>query len=209
MKRGYRKRARRQGLVPSYHGWQPRQFQLGEWKYVDTVFNPDVNTTMAYQSLNVMQLGNTASTRVGQKIAVRSIELRIQVRPTAATGVEQFGRFIVVLDRQPNAAAPAAATDFMAAATTTSPRALTNRKRFKFLLDRSYALGSVVAGTNTSTPTSRYYHIYMKLRRPIIVEFNAANNGTVADISTNHIFYTTVGSEAAGNTDSISQVYLS
>jgi len=51
-KHPYQRRKYNRGIIPTYRGWQPRNFQLGEWKYFDThADNVTADTTGA---------GNTA-----------------------------------------------------------------------------------------------------------------------------------------------------
>jgi len=168
---------------------------------VDTTLNQDLNSTAQINTLNAMALGNTASTRVGMKVDMRTIELCLRTWTTPATGVEQFGRVMLVLDRQTNAVGPAALTDILTSAAVTSPRNLANRKRFKILWDRKFTLGNNVTNTaGTGSPTSRILKAYIQLRR-ISTDYNTANNGTVADITSNSLHLVYFGTEAAGNTD--------
>lgn len=133
------------------------------------------------------------------KVAIRSIDIRLRASTTAATGVEQFGRFFLCWDRQANATAPAAITDVILTNAVTSPRNLAARRRFKIILDKTYAMGATA--TSTGTQTSRVFKYYLKLRRPVQVEFNTANNGTIADIVSNSLYIMTTGNIAAGDTD--------
>lgn len=186
-------------LIPSYSGFSPRAFSAGEWKYLDTAINVDLNSTVSLTLLNGLQPGTGASQRVGQKIMIRSVELRIFWETNAATGVEQNVRHMILLDRQANGAGPAAVTDFLATNSTMAPRALTNRKRFKILYDKAYGMGATAV--QSSTPQTRVFKKYMKFKRPIIVDYNAGAGGSIADIASNALYYVTLGSEAAGNTD--------
>lgn len=191
--------ARRGGLVPTYRGFTPRQFSRGEWKYNDLNTAVDINSTATLTLLNGLQPGTAANQRVGMKITMKTLEIRARMATTAATGVEQFARWFIVLDRQPNGAAPGAITDIISAAGVQYPRNLANRKRFKILLDKCWAFGATSVATGT--PTSRFVKYYLKFRRPLVTEFNTGVAGTVADISTNSLYLVVIGSEVAGNTD--------
>lgn len=195
--------ARRGGLIPTYRGYQPRAFSRGEWKYLDITVNQDINTTATNTLLNGLVPGTGASQRVGMKTTIRSIEIRLKCTTTAATGVNQVCRWLILLDRQSNGAAPAAVTDFLLAQSTTAPRQLANRKRFKIIVDRAFAMGGVLngAGTGSALPQDRMFKVYIKFRRPIVVEYNVGNAGTIADIASNGLFLVTFGTEVAGNTD--------
>lgn len=196
LKRGIsRKRGRRmQGLVPSYRGWQPRRFQLGELKYIDTALNTAMDTTCTQTLLNGASLGNTATTRVGMKIAIKSIELRLLSYGTAGTGTDQVHRLQLFMDRQANAAPPTLG-DQLTSNNYMAFRTLVQRKRFKILWDKTYVVNA------TAEPgTARFHKMYMRFRRPLIIEYNAANNGTVADIVSNSLYLYAAGSNNPGAT---------
>lgn len=186
------------GLVPTYRGFAPRQFARGEWKYLDTTINTQINSDVPTMTLcNGLAPGNSATTRVGVKLSIRTIELRLSVMPDTAGGVLQRNRFFLVIDRQANGTVPTALTDIITPGTVNGLRSLTNRKRFKIIMDKMFSIGPTAQqGAN------RVFHIYLKLRRPLVVEYNAGVAGTIADIVSNSLYFVTVGSELAGNTDS-------
>lgn len=179
-----------------------RQYQMGEWKYLDVPISGAVDTTGAQYALNVMQLGNTASTRVGMKISIRSIEIRVYNQVTPATGIDQVHRMYLMVDRQANGVGPAAVTDYFSAANIYGLRQLANRKRFKCMLDKTIYLSA--AGEANS---GRFRKFYVKLRRPLVVEYNTGNAGTVADIVTNFLFLGFIGNVVAGGTAGSSAGY--
>lgn len=131
------------------------------------------------------------------RINIMSLEARFTLQTKAGGGVEQFARGILVLDRQPNGVAPAAITDVVATNSTVSPRNLANRKRFRIMYDKTWPMGFTTA---TGSPTSRAFKLYFKFRRPIVVDYNTGNAGTVADISTNSLYWITCGNVANGAT---------
>lgn len=191
-----RQPAAKRRVQVSRMAYQPRAFQQGEWKYVDTVVSQAADSTGAMTLLNGLVPGTGASQRIGMKVALRSIEFKGQVRVTAATGADQIQRYIVLLDRQANGAAPAALTDFLnGAGVYYSLRNLANRRRFKAIHDRMFSLNA------TGEPDSqRCWKFYIKFRKPITVEFNAGNAGTVADIVTNSLYFISLGQAPAGAT---------
>lgn len=196
----YRKRmmARRGGLVPAYSGFHPRSFMRGEWKYIDANLSAPMNTVPVYTLMNALAPGTGASQRVGQNVLIRSLELRGYLAADGGAANSQTVRWLVLLDRQTNGAVPAAVTDFLNPGTVNGLRALTNRKRFKILLDRTSVLSPF-----TQDGAQSKFHIYMKFRRPIKVEFNGGVAGTIADIATNSLFFVAMGTEAAGATDGL------
>lgn len=190
-----RRVVRRGGLVPIYRGFQPRQFQRGEWKYSDVAISQSVNTTGFQLLLNGLKTGNTAVTRIGMKVSIRSLELRGYFYATVGTGVDQLHRYLVMIDRQCNAAAPTLLSDYLYPANILGLRNLANRKRFKNTYDRSHCINAP-----GEPGTFKAFHVYLKFRRPLVVEFNAADNGNEADIVSNSLWLVGVGSEAAGAT---------
>lgn len=185
---------RSRGLVPQYQGFVPRMFSLGEWKYLDTDVGNAVNTTGAYSLINGLTLGNTANSRVGQKISIRSIELRYYGFVTAGTGVDQIHRMSIIVDRQANGVTPTVGSH-LTSNTPVGLRDLAYRSRYKTLFDRVWTMNA------SGEPGSfRNMHVYLKFRRPIVVEYNTGNAGTVADITTNAIYFYRVGTQAAGGT---------
>lgn len=183
--------------------YQPRQYSKGEWKYLDVTVNQALNSTPFFQLLNGLVPGTGASQRVGMKVTVMSIQANFRVVTTAATGVDQYCRYMIVLDRQPNGLAPAAITDILNISSVNGLKNLASRKRFNLMIDKHFAMGSTLndATHPGSIPNIRLYRIYMKLRRPLVIEYNTGTAGTVADISTNSIHLVGIGSVAAGATD--------
>lgn len=199
-----RRTFRRYGLVPSYRGFQPRAFSRGEWKYSDVTISTAVNSDVPTMTLlNGLVPGTGASQRIGMKVSIRSIEMRLVANADLVGALAQTNRFILVRDGQANGAAPAALTDIITPGNVRGLRALVNRKRFRIMLDKMYEL-TPVAGDYAR----KCWKIYMKLRRPIVVEYNAGVAGTIADIVSNSLYLVVVGSEVAGNTDGALNGYV-
>jgi hypothetical protein len=170
-----------------------RPVSLAEVKYVDTSIGQVVDTTGAVTLIDGMSQGNTVSTRVGRQVSLKKIEYNLVMYPTITTGVDQVGRFILFYDRQTNGAAPAV-IDVLTAAT---PFALYNRdnlKRFRIIAD--------VCKNLNPTSESDTNMVTGNVSKSIVgmVQFNAGNAGTVADIISGGLFLLSVGSVAAGAT---------
>jgi len=115
------------------------------------------------------------------KVLVRSIELRLLITVDALTP-PSLVRAAIVVDRQTNGvlATHAEVWDTIAPpGNAVCQRNLANRRRFKIIFDHSFPVMSELPVKN--------YHLYMKLRRPIVEEFNAGVAGTIADISSSSI----------------------
>ena len=149
-------------------------------------------------------VGAALNQRIGRKVNVHSVKLRGNVvvpaqtantNPDAATRV----RVILVQDTQTNAGAMTAAqlmNDGTAADNTLSSfQNPNNFGRFKVLKDKTYSLTNV---NMTGSPTSgdviqsgiivpfKFTHAFKK---PVQVNFNATNGGTVADIIDNSFHF--------------------
>lgn len=174
--------------------YTPRMTSAGEWKYLDTAATYAVDSTGSLALLNGLTPGTGATERIGQKITIRSLEYRGYNYVTPTDGTDQLQRIILVLDRQANASALTIA-GVLQSANVYSPRNLQNRKRFKILYDKTFNLNaSAEAGSR------RFTKFYMKLRRPIITDYNTGNAGTVADIVTNSLYLINLGTNPAGAT---------
>lgn len=175
--------------------YRPRQFSQGEWKYSDVAFNSTVDTTGASILLNGLVPGTGASQRVGMKVTIKSVEIRGFTGCVAGTGVDQVHRWELFIDRQANGAALASIGQQLLANNTYAPRSLIARKRFKILRDKVYNINAT-----GEAGSFRTFKAYLKFTRGLVVEYNAGNAGTVADIVSNALYFYAVGSIAAGAT---------
>lgn len=164
--------------------------------------NNNMDTTGVLLLLNGLQPGSSASQRIGMKVAIRSLEMKLIGFANNGTGVDQEHRWLVLLDRQANGAAPAALTDFLAAGNTKGLRNLANRRRFKIIRDKRYYLNA-----SGEPGSAREFNLYMKFRRPLMVEYNAGVAGTVADIVSNALYLVLIGQFSPGATAGMIQGY--
>lgn len=166
----------------------------GELKFIDTADAYNVNTTGTLTLLNGLSLGNTSSTRIGQKVTVKSLEVKYRAAVVATTGLDQTHRMLFVLDRQPNGAALTLA-EVLSPTNTEGLRNLASPRRFKFLIDYRFDLSA--ATESGSTKAGKLWYVFKK---PLVIEYNSGNAGTVADISSGSIYMVLLGSNVAGNT---------
>ncbi len=106
--------------------------------------------TIAQDSCNLIAQGLTESTRVGRKLNIKSILWRWSIIMAGATNAgltTETLRVILYLDKQANGAT-AAVTDILESADYQSFNNLSNKNRFKTLMDRTYSL-SAGGGTNS------------------------------------------------------------
>lgn len=170
----------------------------GESKFidVDTTFNPGagVRTFVGPALVNGIATGTTASTRIGRKVAIKSLLVRATGSIATATKGGSF-RILVVYDKQANAQAPAI-TDVLLADDFNSPNNLSNRDRFVTIFDQ--IMGPVdVGGPNQVSDT-----YYKKLNLEQM--FNAGTDNTIGSITSGSIYIFVAQSGAmATNTPSV------
>lgn len=193
---GYRPRTYRAYRRTPYRSYQvtrgyPRGTQ-GEFKSVDTTIAVNSDTTGAIVLLNGIARGDDINERTGRQVTLRSVQLSLTFGVVSGTGIDQYQRYMVVLDHQPNGAA-LAITDVLDGVTVTHQRNLNNRKRFTVLMDKHYSLNA-----SAESGSRRVSQMYRRLNT--VVDFNGGDAGTIADITTNSVYFISIGSVAAGAT---------
>jgi len=153
----------------------------GELKYLDVNTDVAFSETGSITLLNGCAPGTGASQRIGKKIVMKSINVRLAIAANIPTGVVFQGtvRMIIFFDKQTNAAAPLV-TDVLEAATGLSNMRMDNRERFVVLSNQILPIDQ--SGGNQSA----FMKCYKKLNLPVI--FNAGVAGTVADIQTGALY---------------------
>lgn len=129
--------------------------------------------------LNGLVPDSTATGRIGRKIQMKSLYLRL-VPSMAATST--FGgsiRVIVVYDKQANAVAPAV-TDVLVTDTFTATNNLSNRDRFVVLYDQ------ISDPLSTAGQVATHMEYYKKINLETC--FNAGVAGTIGDITTGSVY---------------------
>lgn len=168
------------------------------------------NTTGAFSLLSVPVLGSDFTNRIGRKILNKSLYIRGRVTITSAvTGAVntigcQQARMIIVVDNQPNGAAPAT-TDLLKQSLVESQLNANNRDRFKVIKDKTFIFEpyiNVTTATQAQSAVNRAsYDIkcYKKLNVETI--FNGTNGGTIGDVNSGAIYMFWIGSNIAGGSD--------
>lgn len=197
----------------STRGWRPFINTNHELKVQDLASATyQVNTTGSITLLAVPIVGADYNARIGRKVTLKSLFIRgrigleniAQLQQGTATSGQQ-ARLMIVVDNQPNGAAPAI-TDILNTAEPSSHLNLNNRDRFRILVDREFSFDpffySTVATQSFCMMNRTIYNIklYKRLNQEMI--FNAVNGGTIADIASGALYMVWIGSVAAGtNTD--------
>lgn len=161
-------------------------------KAVTVAVSTAANTTGAITLLNGIAPGTDIDQRLGRAVIMDELQLILTDNVTAGSGIDQYHRLMLVLDRQPNGAALAILDVLDVVATNSHPN-LANRSRFLILKDELHPLNAA------AEPGSfRSYRWQFPLRTRIT--FNAGVAGTVADIATNSLYFICIGSAVAGVT---------
>jgi len=190
-----------------------------ENKYFDTVrsitvpIQSDWTGTEAdpatFNTLFVPVVGAGLNQRIGRWVYVKKIKIRglismnAQADQTAADAYSVV-RLTVVQDKQTNGAQAQGEDIFDDASTTSYIHAFQNTDnfgRFKVLKDKFIKFGNqniTYDGTNIEQSGDvRNFNISIKFRKPVKVNFNATNGGTIADIVDNS-FHVYVNSATSG-----------
>lgn len=129
--------------------------------------------------LNGLVPNSTATGRIGRRIMMKSIYIRLVWSLAATTTGGSPLRMIVVYDKQSNGAAPAV-TDVLLTDSAISPNNISNRDRFVVLCDK--LVDPVAVGSQFQVADV----VYKKLNLP--VQYNAGTAGTIADITSGAVY---------------------
>lgn len=207
---------RRRDTALALRGWVPGG--VVEKKYNDVTFTAQaVNTTVVIGSAFAIAQGAGVTQRIGNKILVKSIQFIGTFIPQNAGTAQvstyspsQMVRMLVLVDKQPNGALPAASDVFESGTNVFSPINLSNRDRFVVIKDKMYTLGPAV-----STATANQYafggdcirlcKFYKKLRLPVTF---GGSTSAITDLRTNNIIVVLFGSVATGTNDAQLDGYM-
>lgn len=157
--------------------------RMGEMKYID--LSNTLTTSIgaagfsAANLLNGVVQGSDATTRIGRKIIMRSMLIRMKQRLQATTTGGCAIRVLCVYDKQANATAPAI-TDILLADDFNAPNNLNNRDRFVTLFDK--VLEPLSVAGNVESGIVQYNPINLETM------FNSGNAGTVGDITSGSVY---------------------
>lgn len=167
------------------------KLQEGEWKYLDVTQASTASVSAgALTLLTGCATGDGPSNREGTQIYVKSIQVRTRIEFNNGDASAGAIRMVLVQDKQSNGAAPNVSDIYSipVLGPIDALRNLNGRKRFKILSDNTWIV------SQNGTPGYEY-DIYLK--KPITVQYNAGNTGTVADISTNALYLLVCSDQAA------------
>lgn len=173
--------------------------------YKDAQQNHNVNSAGTITYINDMKQGSAHDSRTGNEVVLHSYAFNYRILPDPGTGVLQSCRFMLVYDRFPSGAVPAF-TDILATKHVCGLYNVNNSWRFKILWDTgAFWLGDARATYPGTAPGGITLSKYIKLGDRIARY--TANNGVIGDCKYGSLLLLTLGTEAAGTTDSASDGY--
>lgn len=170
-----------------------------ELKFNDASFSTDATTTGAITALNNMAAGDTALLRDGNRIKMKSIQLRFTLE-NEAQNQNNAVRMMIVYDRNANlstASIATAGTGPLDTITIQSLRQVATVSRFKVLWDKVYVLNSQsdTAGALCIT----HDEVFIKI--PSDCQDTAFADGTAAAPISGNLLLMYFGNVAAGAGD--------
>jgi len=169
-----------------------------EWKDITTNVNISfvVNTGQIIP-LNTLVQGTDGKSRVGRKIVIERIDHDMYAYGNL--GVPSSSKYALVLDRQPNGILPAW-NDIWVQSTPSTLVSTANLDRFHILREWNLSGNGISAGNSNSMWLTQHDQFFQprQYRKRIPVSFNNGNAGTVADISSNAIYFVALADATGG-----------
>jgi len=185
---GYRKRFyKRRGPIK-----RTLALSKPEFKVVDTAISElDLCIgTPVTSCVNLLAEGTGVGERVGRRVTLKSIQIRMESKSKDGTGLDQIHRYMLVYDKQTNGLLPATNL-VLDAATIQSMRNLNYRSRFQILMDKQ-----IVCNKHDESGSHVAWEYYRRLNH--FTTFNATG-GAIGQISTGSLFLLMFGSRGTGN----------
>jgi len=155
-----------------------------------------LNTTGSVTMLNGVATGTDFTDRIGRSITMKSVLIQGYTETEDTDVAATLCRVMIILDKQPNAALPTIANIFNAA-TSSAPLNLTNRDRFRVIMEKMFVCGyyNKTATFSLGDQTSKLVKKYIKMNIPVTYNGTGA---TIAAIQSNSLLLVTLGNQAAG-----------
>lgn len=197
----YPSRYTRSSSTTVNRGYGGMKGPAAEQKFIDSgLISATANTTGQLTLLNGCAPGSTASTRVGTKSVMTSVQIHGQAY-TDTTAVTVNVACYLFWDKNPNGVVPGV-TDYLVTANPTSYPNLNNRERFTTLWKwKTTLIGAAATPTSAGSITLPDY--YKKLNLNTI--YNAGTAGTIGDINQGALYFLTLSDVTAGTADSFVQ----
>lgn len=188
-----RRRAGRRSMVNNPAG-------IIEKKFLDGIQALNTDTTGSVTALNAMAQGTSQSTRIGNKITMKSLYVRWALGQGTTTATPPIVRVTILYDKQPNATLATLAEIYQVTGSslTLSPMNMANRDRFIVLMDETYSPAYPYNDTAV-TEFADFHKKYLKLNLDTI--YNNTNGGTIADINTGALLVATSANVVSGTAE--------
>ncbi len=204
---GGRKGKKRRKLNPSSYGKLKKRFRSNlfnrnygggrgmELKFHDLDVDDVLiaaNGNIAEDSVLTIAQGTTESTRLGRKITIKNVFWRFKMTLQAIdAGTPQFAetvRVILYLDKQCNGATAVVATDagILASDNFQSFNNLSNKSRFKILMDREYNLNPQAGGGTDTGQFGLADTLFHKCSIPVEYD-SSVTTGAITSMRSNNI----------------------
>lgn len=157
------------------------------------------DTTGSVTCLNLLATGTDFNTRIGRKVALKSVQVRGTVYPVDSATQSGSARVMIVYDDNPNGGSIAAISDILQASEGDAFMNLNNRDRFKVIADFHLPIGRVDSTATQSyavAPGIHAINCFKKLNHPVI--FNNTTTATIGAIQQGALLLVTLGSQGAG-----------
>lgn len=144
--------------------------------------------------INGVTQGPDETQRIGRQTNMKSIFIRGSVSSAATTSGSGLIRTIIVMDQEVPVASGTGQvmviTDFLVSDSLNALNNLNYRKRFKILWDDVQPFAGISSATATqSVGTPNSCEIYKYISLDETCEFNAQNNGSIADFTKNALYF--------------------
>lgn len=149
--------------------------------------------------LNGLAQGTSASQRVGRTVTMKSIELRLNHYSSNLHVTKNLSRYVIVLDKQPNAVLGRWADVYEGLGGITLPqdlRRISNKQRFWVLWDSGYVslIGNsakypapLADDVTVTDKTETYTTMYKRINIP--VQYNIGTDATIGSIQKNSLLF--------------------
>lgn len=153
--------------VPMYKKKAKKTYgQLGpEMKFLDTdQLNQTASATGQVYSMNTLAQGTTNITRIGNKIQIKSVMVKavFESATGAVSASQNVGYWMIVLDKEPEAAAIASYNQIMSSNDIIAMRNIGESDRFVVLAKGSYAHPYTAASVTQATGTEVFVEKFVK-----------------------------------------------
>jgi hypothetical protein len=188
--KGKRRKTKRKGKKV---GYRPSRGLSGDLQTYDVggTLSP-TNANAVYAVLNAPVPGTGTNTRIGDRIRIKSIQLRLLIVPNVLqAGIVEYVRWLLVWDRQPNGALPASPLPLLSTAVEIMPN-VDYKYRFEILKDEL----NIVADDGSVTPVDTSNSIFNFYKKCHKVSQYTGSAGTIADIASGSLLLVAYGNGA-------------